>query len=83
MQKSAAKAVRERWRRAAASIISQSRRDKDFTQSQLAAAVGWSRDTLAKVETGKGKIEFGDIMLIAKALDEKPELLIRRILGWN
>jgi DNA-binding XRE family transcriptional regulator len=83
MKKSAAKAVRERWRRAAGSVIARSRGDAHLSQTALAAAIGWSRDTLAKVEAGKRKVEFGDVMLVADAVKKTPEALIRRILVWH
>jgi DNA-binding XRE family transcriptional regulator len=83
MQKSVAKATRERWRKTAGIVIAGSRSDKDLTQEGLAKKVGWSRTTLAKAEKGKGKIELGDVVLIATALDEDPEILIHRILHWR
>jgi DNA-binding XRE family transcriptional regulator len=83
MQKSVAKTTRERWRRTAGTVIAASRSDQDETQEYLAKKVGWSRTTLAKVEKGKGKIELGDIVLIAIALEEEPETLIHRILHWR
>jgi DNA-binding XRE family transcriptional regulator len=83
MQKSAARAQRERWRQAVAAVIAASRRDADVTQEELAKAIGWSRDKLAKVEVGQRRVEFGDIVMIANALDEKLETVIRRILAWN
>ena len=83
MQKSVAKATRERWRKTAGVVIAASRSDKDMTQEGLAKKVGWSRTTLIKAESGKGKIELGDIILIATALDEDPETLIHRVLQWR
>lgn len=83
MQKSAAKAQRERWRRAVASVTAATRRDRDVTQEELATRIGRSRDWLAKFETGTRKAEFGDVVMIAVALGERPELIIRRILAWN
>lgn len=82
MKKSEAKAARQRWRKAAGAVIAATRKDKDLGQEELARRVGWSRFTLAKVESGNGKIEFGDIMLIANAVGEEPATLIRRILAW-
>jgi transcriptional regulator with XRE-family HTH domain len=74
---------RERWRRAAAAVIAATRRDKDVTQAEFAARMGWSHDTVANIESGRRKIEFGDIVMAAIALEEKPEILLQRALRWN
>ena len=74
---------RERWRRAAAAVIAATRRDKDMTQEDFGARMGWSHDTVANTETGRRKIEFGDIVMSAIVLGEKPDTLIQRILHWN
>lgn len=74
---------REQWRRAAAEIIAATRRDKDISQVQFGDNMGWSHDTVANVESGRRKIEFGDVVMSAIALGESPDTLIRRILQWN
>jgi predicted transcriptional regulator len=81
--KSALNAQRQRWRTAVATVLAATRRDHDVTQPELAKRVGWSRDKLAKVEAGTRRVELGDITVVAHALGERPELVIRRILGWN
>jgi hypothetical protein len=68
---------------AVAAVVAATRRDHDVTQSVLGKRIAWSRDKLAKVESGKRRVEIGDIVLIASALGERPELVLRRILGWN
>ena len=83
VRKSEAKAQRQGWRRTAGKVIAASRKDADLTQDALAKRVGWSRNTLASVERGRGKVEFGDVVMIARALSERPDTLIRRILMWN
>lgn len=74
---------RERWRRAAAAVIAATRRDKDITQQEFGKRMGWSHDTVANMESGRRKIEFGDIVMAAIALDERPDLLLQRALRWN
>ena len=81
--KSALHVQRHRWRTAVATVLAASRRDHDVTQPQLAKRVGWSRDKLAKVESGVRRVELGDIVLLASALGERPELVLRRMLVWN
>jgi len=60
-----------------------SRRDKDIRQAQFGELLGWSHDTVANIESGRRKIEFGDVVLAAIVLGEKPDTLIQRILQWN
>ncbi len=74
---------RERWRRAAAAVIAATRRDKDVTQVEFGDRMGWSHDTVASVESGRRKIEIGDLVMAAVALDEDPNTLIQRVLQWN
>lgn len=74
---------RDQWRRAAAAIIAATRRDNDVSQVQFGDNMGWSHDTVANIESGRRKIEFGDVVMSAIALGESPETLVRRILQWN
>lgn len=74
---------RERWRRAAAAVIAATRRDKDIRQAEFGERMGWSHDTVANIESGRRKIEFGDVVMAAIALHEKPDTLIQRVLQWN
>lgn len=74
---------RARLRKAVAAVIAATRRDRDFTQPELASRLGWSRDTLSKMEAGRRRVEFGDLVLIAHALGERTEVIIRRILAWS
>jgi transcriptional regulator with XRE-family HTH domain len=74
---------RRTWRRAAGSVIAATRRDKDVTQVELGIRMGWSHDTVASIELGRRKIELGDLIMAAFALDEDPNVLIHRVLQWN
>jgi transcriptional regulator with XRE-family HTH domain len=74
---------RKQWRRAAAAVIAATRRDKDMTQDQFASLMGWSHDTVANLESGRRKIELGDLVMAAIVLDEEPNTLIQRVLQWN
>lgn len=81
--KSELQAQRDRWRRAAAAVIAATRRDKDVTQVEFGSRMGWSHDTVASVESARRKIELGDLVMAANALDEDPNTLIQRVLQWN
>jgi transcriptional regulator with XRE-family HTH domain len=82
-RKSEIEQQRDRWRRAAAAVIAATRRDKDITQEVFATRMGWSHDTVANLESGRRKIEVGDLAMAAIALDEKPATLFQRTLQWN
>jgi transcriptional regulator with XRE-family HTH domain len=81
-KKSAQAEKRIRWRKAAASVIAQTRKDADFSQSKLGAAVGWSRNKQQKLESGVLKIEHADIEMIAEALGASADEMIRRTRTW-
>ncbi len=73
---------RERWNRAAAVVLSATRRDSDVSQEALAERLGVSRDVVANIEAGRRKIEVSDLILIARALDVNATELFGRILRW-
>jgi transcriptional regulator with XRE-family HTH domain len=81
--KSELREQRERWRRAAAAVIAATRRDKDVTQVEFGDRMGWSHDTVASVESGRRKIEIGDLVMAAVALNEDPNTLVQRVRQWN
>jgi len=59
-----------------------SRHDADITQQQLAEKLGWSRNQVANVESGRRQIQVIDLLLFAKALNVSPMTLLNRILHW-
>ena len=81
-RKASKKAQRERWHRAAVTVLAASRRDAEIGQEALAGRLGWSRSKVAKIEAGERRIELPDFILIARALDIDPETLFRRVLRW-
>jgi transcriptional regulator with XRE-family HTH domain len=48
----------------------------------LAAKLGWSRNVIANLETGRRVMTLVDFLLIARALRIEPERLLTRILRW-
>ena len=82
-RRSARRKILQRWRRTLGAVIGTSVRDADRTQLQVAKAVGMSENMLSEIVQGHRKTELGEIVLIAKAIDEDPLLLIRRMLNWH
>lgn len=82
-RKSAQRRVLQRWRKTVGAVIGTSIRDSDHKQFQVAEAVGMSENTLSEIVQGHRKTELGEIVLIAKAIDEHPLVLIRRMLSWH
>jgi transcriptional regulator with XRE-family HTH domain len=81
-RKTKLEAQRERWNRAVVAIWSATRRDLDLTQQQVADKLGWSRATLAGLESGRRKVEVADLILFGQAVGVDPETLFRRVLRW-
>jgi plasmid maintenance system antidote protein VapI len=82
-RKSAQRKVLQRWRKTVGAVIGTSIRDSDRKQIQVAKAVGISENMLSEIVQGHRKTELGEIVLIAKAINEDPLVLIRRMLSWN
>ena len=83
-RKSAQRKIVERYRRTVGSVIGTAIRDSDKykTQGEVARAVGVSEDTMTAIVSGLRKVELGEIVVIAKALDIDPQVLVRRMLTW-
>ena len=73
---------RERLERAIPIVLSGSRRDLDVSQRELAAKLGWSRNQIANVESGRREVRLMDVLMIAKALNIDPIALLHRVLRW-
>jgi hypothetical protein len=83
VRKSAQRKVLRRWRRTVGAVIGTSIRDSDRKQLQVAKAVWMSENMLSEIVQGHRKTELGEIVLIARAINEDPLVLIRRMLNWN
>ena len=82
-RKSAQRKVLQRWRKTVGAVIGTSIRDSDRKQVQVAQAIGMSENTLSEIVQGHRKTELGEIVLIAKAINTDPLVLMRRVLNWN
>ena len=78
------------WRaknRAIVTVLQASRREADLTQRQLVDLLpkwlGWDQTTLAKVETGRRRLDLVEFIEIAKALKLEPMTLFERTVRWK
>jgi transcriptional regulator with XRE-family HTH domain len=71
-----------RWRKTVGAVIGTAIKDSDRKQIQVAKALGMSENMLSEIVQGHRKTELAEIVLIAKAINEDPLILIRRILSW-
>lgn len=83
VRKSAQRKVLQRWRKTVGAVIGTSIRDSDRKQVEVAQAIGMSENTLSEIVQGHRKTELGEIVLIAKAINADPLVLMRRVLNWN
>jgi hypothetical protein len=74
---------RARLERVIAIVLAGTRNDLDVSQRELAARLGWSRNVIANLETGRRGLSFSDFLLIASALNINAEIVLRRILRWE
>jgi predicted transcriptional regulator len=73
---------RARLERAIRAVLGASRQDLDVSQRQLAEKLGWTRNVIANLETGRRGLSLADFVLIARELHIEPERLLLRILRW-
>jgi transcriptional regulator with XRE-family HTH domain len=73
---------RDRWNRAIVTVIRAARDDADVTQQELANRLGFTHRQVVNMEHGRRAIHASDLIMIARALNEDPETLMRRILRW-
>lgn len=73
--------------RAVITVLTASRREAGLTQRELAdrlpSWLGWDHSTLAKVETGRRRLDLVEFLEIAKALKLEPEVLFGRVAHWR
>jgi transcriptional regulator with XRE-family HTH domain len=73
---------RQRLERVIPVIMVGTRRDLDVSQSELARRMGWTRNMVANLESGRRSVRVTDFLLVAKALRVDPVSLLHRILRW-
>ena len=75
--------VRARWERTAAIVLTGTRRQLNVSQQELADRLGWTRNMVANLESGRRSMRLSDLFLIAEALETSAELLMQRIVTWG
>lgn len=63
-------------------VLKATREDSDRSQQDLATTLGWSRNMITNMETGRRAVGFADFVIVARALHIEPERLLRRVLHW-
>jgi transcriptional regulator with XRE-family HTH domain len=53
-----------------------------MSQRELAARMGWTRNMIANLESGRRSVRLIDFVMISTPLGIDPERLLRRILQW-
>jgi DNA-binding transcriptional regulator YiaG len=75
--------ARLRWERTAAIVLTGTRRQLNVSQQELADRLGWTRNMVANLESGRRAMRLSDLFLIATALGTSAELLMQRIVTWG
>lgn len=63
-------------------ILRATRQDLDLSQYAVAAMLGWTRNMVANLESGRRTLSFADFVVIAKAYNIEPEKMLHRMLFW-
>ncbi len=74
---------RARWERIAAIVLTATRNDLDVSQRELALRLGWSRNVIANLETGRRTLTLSDFLLIAGALNINPRFCCSGSYAWG
>jgi transcriptional regulator with XRE-family HTH domain len=72
----------DRLKRTVVIVLKGSRTDLDLSQWELADRLGWTRNTIANIESGRRAVHLLDFVMIARALKIEPTALLDRILRW-
>jgi ribosome-binding protein aMBF1 (putative translation factor) len=72
-----------RWDHVAAVVFTATHRDLGISQERLANAVGWTRNMIANMVSGRRSMKVSELIVLASALGVPPENLLSRILHWG
>jgi|SRR5579871_4768646 len=73
----------ERWNAVAATILCGTRRELNVSQQELADRLGWTRNMIANLESGRRPFRLSDLFHLAEALKVGPEVLLFRMMRWE
>jgi plasmid maintenance system antidote protein VapI len=82
VQKKAVQVRLERWRRAFAAVLAASRRDADLAQWQVAEEMGWTRNTVSKIEVGTRAVTAEEFMELCRLYKIDPQACLGRVARW-
>lgn len=71
-----------RWRKAFASVLAASRRDADLAQWQVADEMGWTRNTVSKIEGGNRSVSVEEMMELCRLYKIEPSTFLGRVTRW-
>lgn len=83
MQKKTIEARLLRWRKAFAAVLAQSRRDADLTQLQTAEGMGWTRNTVTKIEAGLRPVTAEELVELCRLFKVEVRTIIVRAMHYN
>jgi DNA-binding XRE family transcriptional regulator len=63
-------------------VLRATRMETGVNQETVAEKIGWTRNIVANLESGRRDVTLVDLMLFAEALGMEPVKLIQRILQW-
>jgi transcriptional regulator with XRE-family HTH domain len=70
------------WRKAFAAVLAASRRDADLTQVQVADEMGWTRNTVTKIEAGTRAVAAEELVELSRLYKTDALVLLGRVLRW-
>lgn len=71
-----------RLRKAFASVLAQCRRDADLKQWQVADEMGWTRNTVTKIEGGDRSVAAEELVELCRIYKVDPNAFLSRVLRW-
>lgn len=72
-----------RWDRVIAVVFKGTYAELGITQEALAFGVGWTRNMVANLASGRRTMSVSELIMLAQALGVSPENLLSRILHWG
>ena len=71
-----------RSRKALAAVLAQSRRDVDLTQVAVADEMGWTRNTVTKIEGGLRPVTYEELVELSRLYKQEVQTIVGRAQRW-